>query len=219
VLYLLYRECYERLLTHVRSEGWLAIHGGLVTIAGCRLLVLGHKGVGKTTLMTRLLVDGHAVEGDEMVFTRDGSVMAFPRAFHLKPGIERLVPEVAPWIDALPCTFTDDGSRIIALDPSATGHSWQLRSGPVDAVVELRAADGSDSTLEAVSSVELVRRLVPYAFPHSASRPALLGACAALAANARGAILTRGSVSATVESIVDFATLAEFRERGGSRGG
>lgn len=208
VLYLLYRDCYGRVLTHFRSEGWLAVHAGLVTIAGRRLIVLGHKGAGKTTLLTRLLVDGHAVEGDEMVFTRDGSVVALPRPFHLKPGIELLVPELADRLDGLPWTSTDDGSRIVALDPQTAGYDWHLVCGPVDGVVELTGDAHTESALEVVSSVELVRRLVPYAFPHSGSRPALLRACARLAANAKGAILTRGSVMATAAQIVDFAILA-----------
>jgi len=75
--------------TTLSVGGWLPLHGGLVTIAGRRLLVVGQKGAGKSTLMLRLLYDGHAVEGDEMVFTRDGVAVALPRSFHLKPGPTR----------------------------------------------------------------------------------------------------------------------------------
>src|SRR5260221_8206062 len=65
-LFVLYGRCYGRLVHHLTVGGWVPFHGGLVTIAGRRLLLVGEKGAGKSTLVLRLLFDGHDVEGDEM---------------------------------------------------------------------------------------------------------------------------------------------------------
>ncbi|PYM15009.1 MAG: hypothetical protein DMD81_16260 [Candidatus Rokuibacteriota bacterium] len=113
------------------------VHAGCATWRGRRFLVVGHTRAGKTTLMTRLLVDGFSVEGDEMVLVRDGSVIAYPRRFGIRRRTLSLVPQVAALVPHLsPPTDADepDGYQILALDPSQLGLPWRIESGPVDVV-------------------------------------------------------------------------------------
>src|SRR4051794_28900757 len=101
VVYVIHGRAYARVLDHLRLTGWLGFHGGLVAFGERRVVVLGEKGTGKTTLMLRLLHDGCSVEGDEMVLPRDGRAVSLPRPFHVKPGTRVLVPEVDRVYDAL----------------------------------------------------------------------------------------------------------------------
>jgi hypothetical protein len=207
VLNVLYGRCYGQVVSRFTQDGWTPIHAGLVTIAGRRLLVVGHKGVGKTTLMLRLLHDGHRVEGDEMVFTRDGSAVPLPRAFHLKQGTEALVPELAGRLDTMPSTPAAGGRRVTAFDPGRAGFDWHLSDGPIHAAVVLRADHRADSSLRPISNLDLVKQAVEHSFPPNEARPPLLHACAALVGHVDGAELTVGSVHTAARLLADFATV------------
>jgi hypothetical protein len=208
-LFVLYGRCYGRLVHHLTVGGWVPFHGGVVTIAGRRLLVVGHKGAGKSTLMLRLLFDGHEVEGDEMTFTRDGDAVVLPRLFHLKPGTEAMIPELRAGFDELPFTLLSDGSHITGFDPSAHGFAWRLRVAPIDGAVILRANHGGETTERRLTAVELVQNVLDHAFPTSESRPMLLRATSALLGEADGLELQVGDVASAATAVVHFATLAE----------
>jgi len=207
-LVVLYGRCYGRLVDHLSVAGWVPLHGGLVTIAGRRLLVVGQKGVGKTTLMLRLLYDGHAVEGDEMVFTRDGAAVALPRPFHLKPGADVLIPELRERFDDLPFVLTSDGAHVTAFDPGAEGFDWRLGVGPIDGAVVLRANHGGETSVRPLSTVELVQHVLDHAFPTSESRPMLLRAVTALLGYVDGIEFTVGSVGSAATALATFATVS-----------
>lgn len=175
VLFILYQRCYGRLLEHLRLGGWVPLHGAMATVAGRRLLVLGEKGAGKTTLMLRLLYDGHAVEGDELVFTREGVAVPMPRSFHVKAGTEALIPELAGRLDRLPATSTSDGTRIAAFDPSVAGFPWHIAAGPIDGAFVLRPDRMAATCCSPLTSTELVRFVVDHALPLTDSRSASSG--------------------------------------------
>src|SRR5262249_32677416 len=116
VLYVIYGRCHARLLDYLALGAWVALHAGIVSVDDRRALVIGARGTGKTTLMLRLLYDRHAVEGDELVFSRAGKAVALPRNFHVKPGAVELVPELARVRASLPVTSTTDGVLISAFN-------------------------------------------------------------------------------------------------------
>ena len=159
VLAVIYRRCHQRALDLLALGGWCVLHGGVARVGGRRLLVVGPKGTGKSTLMLRLLFGGHAVEGDELALVRDGVVVAFPRRLRLKPGTERLVPEVAPMLPHLPTTL-QDGATVAALDPSEAGFAWRLDVAPVDAVVVAQRNHGGASELRELPPGAAVERLL-----------------------------------------------------------
>lgn len=209
VLGVLYARCYGRVVDHLSVGGWVPLHAGLVTIARRRLLVVGHKGVGKTTLMLRLLHDGYGVEGDEMVFTRDGVAVALPRSFHLKPGTDALIPELGARFDDLPFTVTSDGYQVTAFDPGAEGFDWRLGIGPIDGAVVLRANHGGETSVRPLTTLEVVQYVLDHSFPTSESRPMLVRAGAALLGQVDGVEVTVGLVDTAASALADFATVAD----------
>ncbi len=106
-----------------------------------RVLVVGPSGAGKTTLATRLLLDGADVQGDESVLVRRGESLAVPRALHLKPGAARVLPELAAVIPELPVV-----GEVTVLDPARVGRPVNLRLAPVEHVVVLADGRSGDVT-------------------------------------------------------------------------
>ncbi len=62
------------------SDAAGVLHAGAVVRDGHAVVVVGESGVGKTTLVTRLLADGWGYLTDEAVqLTADGQVLAYPK--------------------------------------------------------------------------------------------------------------------------------------------
>ncbi len=186
LLFVLYQRVYGRLMDHLDLGGWLSLHAALATIGGRRVLLVGDKGAGKTTLAVRLLVDGFDVEGDEMVVTRDGVALALPRRFHVKPGTAELVPQIADALAASPRAGLDDGTSIVGLDPLDLGHPTRTAPGPVAGAVLLRANHGAGSTIEPIPTVDLVARCISHVRPGGDSRSQLFATLAALLGQVQG---------------------------------
>jgi hypothetical protein len=201
LLFVLYQRSYGRLNEHLALGGWLGLHGGLVTIDGRRVVLVGAKGAGKTTLMLHLLTDGWAVEGDEMVLARDGLAVALPRRFHVKPGTADLVAGLSDALDASPRTSLSDGTAIVGLDPADLGRPMATRPGPVDAAVILTANHAGAAGAEAISTVDLVAGVIDHVHPGSDSRPALFAALAALLGQAQGLRLDVGPLDDSVAAL------------------
>jgi hypothetical protein len=195
VLFVLYQRCYGRLMDHLTLGGWLPLHGAIATVAGRRMLIVGDKGAGKTTLTLRLLHDGHAVEGDELVFTRGGLALPMPRLLHIKPGTAEVIPELVERVGRLPATSTSDGMRIAAFDPATAGFPWRIALGAVDAAFVLRPRFSGPTACRPLSTVDLVRYVVDHTLPMTASRSALLGACASLLRDTDGFELFLGDLA------------------------
>jgi hypothetical protein len=172
----------------------------VATVAGRRLLFVGAKGAGKTTLMLRLLHDGHAVEGDEVVFTRDGVALPMPRLLHIKPGSAEVIPELVDRVERLPAT-SGDGMRIAGLDPVKWGFPWRIDPGPIDAAFVLRPCFGGATVCRSIATVDLVRNVVDNALPQTASRSALLGACASLLKDTDGFELFLGDLAGAAAAL------------------
>jgi hypothetical protein len=218
-VFVVYQRCYGLAAEALQHAGWVGLHGGLATVDGARVLVAGPKGAGKTTLALRLLFDGHAVEGDERVYLRDGDAVALPRRFHCKPGVGELVPELAPLLPSLPTTTAwADGSpqTIAAFDPTEAGLSWELRCGPVDACILLAppatAPDDAGPRVDPLPTGAALPSLTEHLFDHPGlEAPAIASTVASLLRLAPVFRLQRGTPAATVDAL--RATLAGVGER------
>ncbi len=199
VLYVLYGRCHARLLDHLAATAWVSLHAAVVEVAGRRLLLSGEKGSGKTTLALRLLHDGHRVEGDELVLTRDGLAMCLPRNFHVKPGTVELVPELRRGWHAMPATSTSDGMVIRAFNPAAAGFPCVLRHAPLDAAFFLRAEHRGQAVCHPLSSVELVRRAVASCVGPAAERAQTVRSIVRLLQGVDGYQLTVGDLRQTAD--------------------
>jgi hypothetical protein len=179
VLHVVYYRVYRRILERFVLAGWITLHAALATINGRRTMILGHKGVGKTTLAARLLFAGHAVEGDEMALVRNGLALALPRAFHLKPDIGRFVPEVAGIVGGLPKVFSGP-VEISALEPCECGFDWTIAVAPVDRVVWITPNHGGGTELKPRSSFATIRSIIECSLGWGEAREALVAAASSL---------------------------------------
>lgn len=84
---IVYGAVHDRVLSHARREGWFRLHMALVEIGRRRVGLVGHSGAGKSTTAVALSTRGAKIHGDDVVFTRDGLVLALPRPLHLRPGV------------------------------------------------------------------------------------------------------------------------------------
>jgi hypothetical protein len=200
-----YGRCHARLLDHMTLGGWIALHAGVVSIDGRRALLVGAKGVGKTTLLLRLLYDGHAVEGDEVVYARAGEAVCQPRNFHVKPSSELLVPELTGAWASLPSTSTTDGLVIRAFDPAAAGFAWALARAPIDVAFVLHPNHGRTASCRPLSSVAGVEAAIANALPTTLAAGHVVRTCSTLLGHIPAHVLTVGDVDATAELVAAAA--------------
>lgn len=158
IMPLIYARCHEAVYRALPAH--LRVHAGCATLDGRRVLIIGSKGAGKTTLMLRLMFDGVEVQGDERVLVfADGQVVPFPRRFHIRPATLALLPELAAGRFSLPSAATSDGGRLFSFAPSDAGQRWRISRQPVDAVVFLHPSHGQETSIRSVTEEGLIRRL------------------------------------------------------------
>jgi len=191
VLYLIYLRVHRRVLERFIQSGWIILHAALATIDDKRTLFLGDKGAGKTTLATYLIHAHHQVEGDEMVLVRNAQAIPVPRAFHMKPGIENQVPQLAGLVADLPKGLSGD-LEFSAFNPSKFGFDWSMKIGPVDRIVLITSNHGGDTTLIKCTSFQLIQEIIQHSLAWGESRNKLLEAASRLGFNG-GYILALGS--------------------------
>jgi hypothetical protein len=137
------------------------VHGATVIgPTGNRVLLVGHKACGKTTLVLRLLSEGFLVEGDEHVLIRENDAVARPRTLRVKAGSLPLVPELAAAIARSPFIRTWDGVVIYAVNPEIAGQPWRITAGRIDQLVFLEANHGGRSVMGPVSRDQSFRGLM-----------------------------------------------------------
>ena len=133
------------------APGAPLVHGASLVRDGQRLIVIGPKGAGKSTLTLHLLARGFEVEGDEHVVLREKDLVARPRRMRVKPGSLPLVPSLAEAVLASP--RVDDplsGGPVYAVDPAISGRPWRIRPGRADHLVFLEPNHGGGSALSAI---------------------------------------------------------------------
>ena len=136
------------------------IHGATVVIGGKRLLLVGRKGCGKSTLALYLALAGHKVEGDEHLLIRANEVVARPRTLRIKEGSLALLAHAPPAIWEAPSIHNWDGSVIRSISPAVCGHPWVIRAGELDAMIFLSANHGGKSVARPVTRADALRHLM-----------------------------------------------------------
>jgi hypothetical protein len=160
------RGVMESVFRHAHQEAFTALRGATLLraavglVSGRRVLILGEPRSGVTALCVRLLQGGAGMEGDALCVVTDGEVTAFPRAFHLRNGIERVLPDLAPQLDGLPRLEGQAGDRIWAWRPDRAGFGWEVRQAPVDAVVVVEPNHGGDTRIREHPRYLTVQRVV-----------------------------------------------------------
>lgn len=168
------------------------LHAACLRRNGRRLLLVGDKGTGKTTLTLRLLLHGYRMEGDENVFIRGARVVARPRGMRVKEGSIRLVPELVTILPQLGYLTDYLDQRVYNLDPRLLGLDWRIEEGPVDLIILLRANHGGYSSIRPVPTMWLVREIMQEVGMRQDARGAAIGAIVSLCSAAKGYDLSLG---------------------------
>lgn len=136
------------------------LHAASLVRGNRRVLLVGRKGAGKTTLTLRLAARGFTLESDENVFITPAGVAARPRGCRIKEASLPLLPEIRTAVEASPFIVDYRGARIFNFDPRTAGIGWSVHEGPVDAILLLRANHGGLSSLREIPSMAMVRGLM-----------------------------------------------------------
>ncbi len=136
------------------------IHGATVIVGGRRLLLVGHKGSGKSTLSLHLVLAGHDVEGDEHLVIRESEVIARPRTLRVKEGSLRLILGLPDQVWQAPYIHNWDGALIRSISPAVGGRAWTIRPGRLDAIVFLVANYGGRSAARPIAGTDAFGRLM-----------------------------------------------------------
>ena len=153
---------YELVNFHLMRQmgGFVKIHAACGSLNGVRFLLAGEKGVGKTTLATRLLFEDVAVHGDEKVLIRNRDVIPLPRKFHLKEGSVRLIPQIGPIWDRKIAYPAANGMRLCFFDPTDAGFHWQTKWDKVDIILYLEPNHGKSTDIESCPKWLMAQKLI-----------------------------------------------------------
>jgi GTPase SAR1 family protein len=178
------------------------IHAASLRRGGRRILLVGPKGGGKTTLTLRLIQEGYDIEGDENVFVAQETVVARPRALRVKASTASLFPPVAEALRLAPYYENGQNLRIYNLDPRKAGaRFWRIEMGAVDVVVLLRPNHNSYSSLQTISPLILAREVIAESAFHEADRGVAVGNIIKVIGNARGFELSLGDLDGAVSCL------------------
>jgi hypothetical protein len=187
-------------------DGHARLHAGLATSCGQGVLFAGAGRSGKTTLMTRLLYEGFAVQGDDTVVVRDGLAMAVPRRFRVRRGTLTLVPQLSPRMPSWAVDGPANGYHIVVLDPVELGFAWRIAPVPVDAVFFLAPVHGSPSRSLPCARYQMARQLMAQSSPPAAGTRALIREIATLVERADCHVLELGELDSAVWAVNDALT-------------
>jgi GTPase SAR1 family protein len=70
------------------------IHAASLRCKGCRILLAGPKGSGKTMLILHLIREGYEIEGDENVFVTSAGVAPRPCGLRVKESAVAFLPRL-----------------------------------------------------------------------------------------------------------------------------
>ena len=183
------------------------LHAGSGTWNKRRFLVVGDRGAGKTTLMTRLLFEGCAVEGDEMVLLRDGHAIAYPRRFGIRRRTLKLVPQVAPLAAHLvdePGVEESGGVHVLAFDPIQVGLTWRITAGPVAVLFFLSPPDHGPTRIVPCSRQRMAQRLMTQSAPPRAGSAALIHEIGTLVRDAASYEIVMGDLDSAVVAVREY---------------
>jgi hypothetical protein len=181
--------------------GRILIHTGCGEYNGKRFLIVGDKGTGKSTLMTRLLFEGFRIDGDELVLVHNEKVTPFPRRFLIKESSLELLPQVKSMIDSLPYIQTDNGSKIYSFSPSDAGFSWEIETRKADFFFYLEPNHGGETRVEKCPKYMMVQKVMPRTVLSNSHDHLKIGQLCRMIDNSDCYILHLGNLDGAVSAI------------------
>jgi hypothetical protein len=187
--------------------GCIRIHAGCGEYNGNRFLMVGDKGTGKTTLMTRLLFEGFRVDGDELVIVHNNDeVTPFPRRFLIKESSIDLLPQVESMVDSVPFIQADDGSKIYSFAPSDAGFNWKIETRRTDKIFYLESNHDGETRVEKCPKYLMVQKVMPRTFLSIAHDHLKIGPLCRMIDKSDCHILHVGDLDGAIASIREIAS-------------
>jgi hypothetical protein len=182
------------------------IHAASLLYGGKLVLLVGDPHAGKSTLALRLLLDGFAVCGDELVLVRDGIAVTFPRKFYLRQGSFPLIPALAAVEKTLPFTASPGEPRIVGLEPALFARPWRIAPAPVGAIVYLTPDFAAPSRLAPCPRIDMVRLVMSQVTPPLSARAGWIGDLCATVEGARCFTLSVGDLPSAIVALRGILT-------------
>jgi hypothetical protein len=195
-----------RVLDYLTGGGWVLLRAGLARVGGARVLVVAEADEHVAAMMTRMLLDGAAVEGGAIALTRDGVAMAFPQCLRVSRAVLANEPALRDLAEQLP-HLDGDGGRRWALDPRALAGSWSLPRTPVDVVCLADVTRAAEPAVERADTAHASRWLLGARLDDRGSRAARVRHTTALLRGTEAYRLT-GTISACAGAVRALAGAA-----------
>ena len=168
LLDVLYRRLYRSAVAEFPDHLRIAAASGYC--ADGTFLVAGPARSGKSTLAVRLMLDGIAMAGDELVLLHDGVTVAVPRKFELRESSVMSIAGLASAEKYRRIAANPAAERVVAIDPREFGLPWRIDPREVVTIICLEPNFGARSRLTACTKVETLRRLMPVCTPPASGR-------------------------------------------------
>jgi hypothetical protein len=165
----------------------LRLHAACADYRGSRFIVIGEKGVGKTTLMLHLLLGQKSfkVSGDELVIVRGDQAMPFPRRFHVKSGTFELLSGYQAQIRKSPGFRIAPSSWLYAFSPAEAGFDWVIESKKVEAIFYISPNHKSPTRIEECAGLQMVKNIMPMSYYSESNEPFKIRELCRLVQNAK----------------------------------
>jgi hypothetical protein len=198
---------YERLTILSLSDFPLAplIHAASLRRGGRRIILVGPKGGGKTTLALRLIDEGYEIEGDENVFVTGDHVVARPRALRVKASAIEVMPSLAEVLHLVPHFENGESERIYNLDPRRAGAPfWRIERGPVQFIVLIKPNHQGYSSLCHAPPLQLAQEVIAESAFRASDRGRAIADIAKLVGSVRGFELCLGNLDQAISCLDDL---------------
>jgi len=147
-----------------QANDCLTMHAGFAGYHSTPMVFIGDKGAGKTTLMSRLLLEGFQVYGDELVVMQNRKLFSFPRRFHIKATSTNLLPQFGLDTARITYVLMQNGTKLFAFSPSEADFDWQIKKLQADIFIFMHANHGEKSRIEACPKYRMVQKIMPRTF-------------------------------------------------------
>jgi hypothetical protein len=142
------------------APGAPMIHGASFVSPEGRLVLIGDKGAGKTTLSLHLASQGYALEGDEHVVVERDHVVTRPRNLRVKDSALSFFPALQDTIRAAPGLPAESGAFVYSVSPRRLGQDWSIVKSRVSDLVFIEANHGGRSVMSPVPRDAAFQRLL-----------------------------------------------------------
>jgi hypothetical protein len=178
------------------------LHASAAAIGGVAIVVPGHPGAGKSTLVAGLVAEGCTYLTDEAVpLDTDGFAVPYPKPIVVGPGSWKALEHAA----AGRVTLDEQPLDAWHLDPVLLGSSVADRPCPVGLVVVPRYRPGSETLIEPLSPAEATAAMSSNAFNARRHGRATIERCAEVARGARGVRVTHSDLRDVCRRLMELA--------------